>query len=562
MSLRTGLLVCVVVGIVGVTVLLVVLLATENIRIASASSAAGAAATLAAAPPDLRTCAHVERASLDASTSGVLHMHGVVGVPQLRLFSALRSCTAASAAPASAAPNARLVSNALFVQTPAPPSPLASLTWSFGQLVDHDIVLTRTHAGTSACPAMHIATQGDPTFGARGPIVVAPSVLQFNAVSGEYATLAGITNFVDASAVYGSEAGRSYHLRAFAGGELRTGAEGATLPRNTVGLENVGGDANTAMFLAGDVRSSEQAPLAAWHTLWLREHNYQARRLAASSMAGASDECLYQAARTLVIAEFQRAVFDDFVPALLDGVPLPPYGGYRPNVDARIAVEFSAAAYRLGHSMVNDVIFRANASTGAALPSIGLRHTFKRPDALLVDIGIDEYFAGALRNRAEVVDARVVDALRQHLFEDEGAPLDLVAINIVRGRELNLSSFATVRAHFATSAWPAPAATRDASDASRLGTVYGTRPIDLYVGLLTEAPARPNGVLGRTLEALVREQFTRLRDGDPRYYRAVNDASVLAYVGSAAGSLRSILLRNTALAPALVPSTNVFEFVE
>ena len=520
------------------------------------SGSVGTGAILSAhVAADMTTCPAVARTALDASTSGSPHMHGAVGVPQLRLLGELRACSAAAEL---ARPNPRHVSNVLFAQTPGTPtSPLTALAWSFGQFIDHDIVLTRVHGGTAGCPAMHISTAGDTHFSRRGPIVVSPSVLALDTVTGTYHTLAGVTNFIDASGVYGSGAGRAYHLRAFVGGELRVGHVGGdeTLPNNTVGLENVGGDANPHMFLAGDIRSSEQAPLAAWHTLWLREHNYQARRLAAT--AGGTDECLFQAARAIVIGELQRAVFEDFVPALLGGEPLAAYAGYRPEVDPRVSLEFAVAAYRFGHSMVNDGIPRANPATGAALESLPLRRAFMRPDALLLDVGLDELFAGAATTRAERVDARVVDALRQHLFEDEGEPLDLVAINIERGRELNVSDFAVLRAHFATAGWPA-FSLRIPSDGEKLTALYSTS-IDAYVGLLAEAPARDSAVLGRTLEAMVREQFTRLRDGDPRYYRALTgDHATLAYVESASGRLHAIIRRTTRVAAALLPAANVF----
>lgn len=508
---------------------------------------------------DMTTCPHLNRVALDASTSGVPHMLGAVGVPQLRLLSELHTCTGATT---STRPNPRHISNVLFTQpSDTPKSTLKGLTWSFGQYIDHEIVLTRVRSPTSACPAMNINTIGDPSFGTRGPIVVMPSVLTLDSATGTYHTIAGITNFIDGSAIYGSDAGRSYHLRAFAAGELRVGhlvpdsPLDETLPNNTFGIENVGGDENPHMFLAGDIRSSEQAPLSAWHTLWMREHNYQARRLAAS-LPGATDECLFQAARAIVVGELQRAVFDEFVPALL-GSNLTTYVNYQSHVDPRISVEFSGAAYRFGHSMVNDIISRANPTTGAELDSLPLRHAFKRPDALLREVGIDEFFAGAATTFAEQADARVVDALRQHLFEDEGAPLDLVAINIERGRELNLTDFATLRAHFATQSWPS-FTTRVANDATLLTSLYGGGELDLYLGLLVEAPARDDAVLGRTLEAVVRDQFTRLRDGDPQYYRALTDGVVTAYVDSDEGTLRSIITRNTGVSASLL-SANVFK---
>lgn len=502
-------------------------------------------------------CPATARVAYDASTTGIDHMHGAVGTPHARLVATAPPLGTCRAAELGSRPNARRVSNALFAQERgADASPLSALAWSFGQLIDHTVALSRTRAASSACPALRISTDGDAHFGARGPIEMQPTAFEYNALARDHRVPAGISAFIDASSVYGSSAARAYHLRAFVGGELRVahadrlhvGAE--TLPNNTASLENVGGATNTRMFLAGDVRSSEHALLAAWHTLWVREHNYQARRLRATL---ATDECVFQAARAVVAAEMQRATFDEFVPALL-GAPLAAYRGYNASVDPRVSLEFAGAAYRMGHSMVNERLERRRPSDGAPLEALELRRIFKHPDALLLN-GVDELVAGALGQRAEAIDARVVDALRQHLFEDEGHPLDLVAMNIERGRELALTPFAALRSYVAehvATEMPAGVRWRYAADAAVIADVYASSDVDAYVGLLAEAPARPGAPMGATLEAIVRDQFTRLRDGDPRYYRALGDRTLARYVDSREGSLRAILERTTTIAPALL----------
>jgi hypothetical protein len=77
---------------------------------------------------------------------------------------------------------------------------------------------------------------------------------------------------MDASMVYGSDAGRAAVLRG-EGGKLRRG-DGDLLPFNDPEdpLPNGGPNGSTS-FLAGDVRANENVALTTLHTVFVREHN-------------------------------------------------------------------------------------------------------------------------------------------------------------------------------------------------------------------------------------------------------------------------------------------------
>ena len=474
-------------------------------------------------------------------------------------------------------PNARTVSLALCKQAARTPkhARYTSLVWTFGQFVDHVITLSPE---THDAPPIAVNVTGDTQFDphSRGRAINMAASDYVSTTSGHRHPLNKITHFVDGNTVYGSEAAREIALRSWRHGLLRlqhlkggSDSRDEYPPLNTVGLENVGGRRNHTMYLAGDLRANEQVPLLSLHVLFLREHNYQARRLYAENPHW-GDECLYQAARRLVVAEMQRVVYYEFLPALL-GYRMPAARGYDPRVDPRIYVEFSAAAYRL-HTLVNDDLDVYDVRSGAPTGTVPLRDAFMNP-ALIDEYGADAILLGLVRGRAERADTRLVDTLTQFLFANtgDGEARDLCAMNIARGREVGLPHFAELRAQLALDggrpvrSWQDLPFEHDVRE--QLRGVYGESGyanVDAFIGLMGERkPATGGGggdgtrQFGATLDFIVRDQFVRLRDGDPRYYEY--DASISAderrYVE--ATTLRDILLRNTDIAPEQLPR-NVF----
>ena len=145
---------------------------------------------------------------------------------------------------------------------------------------------------------------------------------------------------------------RSLCAPATAPGRLKTSHEGRLLPFNEQGLENEGGRDLESLFVAGDVRANEQIGLIAMHTLFVREHNRLADIIADQDPDLSGDE-IYQLARKIVGAQNQAVTFNEFLPLLLGPDAIGAYTGYDPSVDPAIASEFSAAAFRVGHTMLS-----------------------------------------------------------------------------------------------------------------------------------------------------------------------------------------------------------------
>src|SRR5262249_49880471 len=141
-----------------------------------------------------------------------------------------------------------------------------------------------------------------------------------------------ISAYIDGNTIYGSNVGtdgtdaqhpdRPGWLRTHVGGRLKVSARpgGDLLPYNDGTIFNAGSARRpnyaAALFVAGDIRVNEQPTLACLHTLFVREHNYQADRIAAAH-PGLSDEDIFQRARRIVIAEIQAITYEEFIPALL-----------------------------------------------------------------------------------------------------------------------------------------------------------------------------------------------------------------------------------------------------
>ena len=449
--------------------------------------------------------------------------------------------------------NPRDISNAICAQTGSIPNPhgVSDFVWIWGQFLDHDI--TETPLADPA-EAFDIAVPlGDPYFDptASGTMTIGLHRSSYDLVDGRREQVNAITAFIDGSQVYGSEEERAHALRTLDGtGRLKTSA-GDWLPFNVDGLPNAPHN-GASLFVAGDIRANEQVLLTAMHTIFVREHNHWAEVI--QGLRPTSGEETYQMARAIVVAELQAITYREFLPALLGPGTLPRYEGYRPQARPTIQNLFATAGFRFGHTMLPDALARleADGSDHADGP-LPLAQAFFRPDRLVQD-GMETYFRGAAQQVAQDIDPFLVDGVRNFLF---GAPgqggLDLASLNIQRGRDHGLPSFLQVQralgTHRGGQSWAATA-----EIGQRIEDAVGDfSQVDPWVGFLSEA-RRPGSLVGRSLERLLKEQFTALRDGDRFYYEAYLSERLVQLVDSQ--TLAVILRRNSDLGAEL--QDNVF----
>lgn len=424
-------------------------------------------------------------------------------------------------------PNPRQISNQVMNQRGRSQDDrkLSNMVWAWGQFLDHDVTFTPN----PGMPDWNIAVPaGDKHFDPDG---TGQAIIPFSRSSAAPGTGAGtgeprqqsngITGWVDASMVYGSSVERANALRTFDGGKMKTG-EGNMLPNNTMGLPNDNPMRRPEELLkaAGDVRANENLGLLSLQTVFMREHNRLVEQFAKDDPS-LSDEQLYQMARKVVGAQVQHVTYSEYLPALLGDNALSPYQGYKPDVDPRISNVFSTAAYRMGHSQIEPIIWREGAD-GKAIPErdVALLHAFFAPERL-AEGGVEPLLRGLAAFIQEPTDEDVSVALRNMLFGRPGkGGMDLAAINIQRGRDHGLPNFNGVREAFGLPKVESFAQiTQDPEKIAKLEQAYGTiDKLDPWVGMLCEDHVPGSGV-GQTIQAVLVDQFERLRDGDRFWYQ-------------------------------------------
>ena len=430
-------------------------------------------------------------------------------------------------------PNPRRVSNEIFAQGELinDPMGLSDYCWVWGQFLDHDITFVPDHpAQFTFIPV----PPGDPWMDPQNFGGVNIPMLRSDQVPGTGTGtdnprqhFNAITAFIDGSNVYGSTEEVAAWLRTFENGKLKVSA-GNLLPWNTLDGEydsDLDPDAPhmddavgmaSRLFVAGDVRANEQPLLASMHTLFVREHNRLCDEFKAAHPDW-TDEQLYQHARRWVAGLLQSVTYNQFLPAM--GVHPTPYAGYDPTVDPGVFNVFSAAAFRLGHTLLNSNIQRMEID-GTDMGSMTLLQVFFQPDVIEQSGGIECFFKGMGVQTQQAMDGKMVDDVRNFLFGPPPAGgLDLAAININRGRERGLPSFNEVRQAFGL----APLAdfselTDDATLLPKLEFLYGSPDaLDPWVGMVCEKPM-DQALFGTTIMEIMMQQFDALRTGDRFYY--------------------------------------------
>jgi heme peroxidase len=243
-----------------------------------------------------------------------------------------------------------------------------------------------------------------------------------------------------------------------------------------------GGDSSDHALI-GDPRNDENVIIAQLHALFLRFHNRMADILEADP-ENSGKQLTFEEVQKEVRWHYQWVILYDFLPRLIhpriynqilphvngkkadyDRLPLHPNSKvrdnppsltfYRLDKEPYMPVEFSAAAYRFGHSMVRDE-YRLNKNpqpvTGGPFkilsnhPPLDLQGFRRFRDDWAIDWEL--FFDEQQAQRAFQIDTSLAEPLKMLPFPfAEGLP-NLAERNLVRGRLLGLPSGQSVARMF------------------------------------------------------------------------------------------------------------------
>jgi peroxidase len=369
-------------------------------------------------------------------------------------------------------PNARKVAMNLFEAHPTVSEWSHYMTY-FGQFLDHDLSLTAQSTYSDGFRKFCRCNSYDPDcFNIPIPygdyanndqtcmsfVRSMASVCDFGCNLGPREQLNIQTSWMDLSNVYGYNEYLARKLRTYVNGMLKSSIE-----PNGEFLPNVDGapcsyskyateySRRAKCYLAGDYRAEDNSILTSIHTVWLREHNLIAQKLAALNPCW-NDELVYQQARRIVIAQFQNIVYGEFLPGLIGEKLaklynlLPFKSGYfteyNQDLYPQIMNEFSAAAFRYGHTQVTYTQHGASKTYALSDPKPISFYLFNNQ---YYKSSMDDIIRGNLLDWSYAPHPQTNkyfgDWLFNGLFSMDSHRWSLPAMNIQRGRDHGLPSY-------------------------------------------------------------------------------------------------------------------------
>lgn len=475
------------------------------------------------------------------------------------------------------------LADAMTAVAPDIESPIPAGFTYLGQFVDHDLTRDRT----------------DVPFGV--PVTDPSELIQARSPA------------LDLDSLYGNGPTVDHQFYAPDGIRLKTGTtqaspvEGlavASQPLDHFDLPRKGATAarpeEVRAALIPDPRNDENLAVAQTHLAFIRFHNQVCDQLAAS---GTPSSMLFERARAMVIKHYQWMLKTDFLPRIVDpDIVKDVFENGRKIFEVyglgfpTMPIEFSVAAYRLGHSMIREkydwnAVFRE----GGAIDDLGtLENLFRfsgtsgnlSPDSDDINNPIEGSFEKLPTNW-------IVDWTGLYDFVQDGVPelAPETKLNLARPidvrltdplRMLPLGSFGARGSDVAVPPLQMNLAFRNLARARMVGLATG-QEVAAYVA--SKVPGvtalSREQILGDDLNGLTDAQKDELATATPLWFYILREASLNASAGPGTGRLGAVggrlvvevfhrameggqisILRDPYFAPSLGPSPGVFRMTD
>lgn len=292
-------------------------------------------------------------------------------------------------------------------------------------------------------------------------------------------------------------------------------------------------NANPSRAVIGDPRNDENLAVAQTHLAFIKFHNALVDKLQAQD-ATLQGSDLFQAARKLVVQHYQHIVLHDFLPRVVEKAAIDqalaelqqnPIGDN--PAEPSMPIEFAAAAYRLGHSMV-----RQNYSWNKVFTDVPFEFLF------LFSVG-----SGNLAGSKTLPSNWIVDWRRFYEIPRHPAPLPLVngKPNLARKIDTSLASVLNAIPGFPNDLNSLPV--RNLLRGSRLGLPSG-QSIANEIGTVAVEPATlKDKLLAKGLDADTIET-SHLHEQTPLWFYILAEAET-KHAGHRLGSVGSYILAKT-----------------
>lgn len=312
-----------------------------------------------------------------------------------------------------------------------------------------------------------------------------------------------VTSYLDHSPIYGSDLKTMKKVRSYNGGRLKTNL------RNVLPVDN-------RTYFSGDDRVNQTPFYAIWNSIFLRNHNHLADKLAVMNRHW-DEERLFQEARKINIAVYQKIVYDEWLQIFL-GKSFH-NETYDETVDSSTLNEFSSGSFRFLHSFINSDFELVDESND--ITSMNVSDTILKPQIL--ENSYDSVLRGLLKQKMNLLGYSS-EILNKMFKNKNGLGLDLLSIDIVRGRDHGVPAYHKFRkmCNMKTNIKVFNDLSPEIPPRGIIElrqTYKSVYDIDLIVGgALESIQESATGFFGPTFQCIISEQFLRFKTGDRHFY--------------------------------------------